>query len=278
MRSPILIKTLVLILVTTVSTNILLGQSDRELPRRMTEANKAYQEERFPEALYIYEQLIDDGWVSVALYYNLANTYYRSGQLAKARLYYERALLLAPSDRMVKQARSVLLEDLEDQFEVGQGFFLLSWGDQVMKWFSASVWAFLTFLAGLGMTSLGVLLWRYPDWRKRWRSWTALVVLTTLFGLFLHFTFAHHAWKYKSDRAILSEPEIALRVAADDRAEEMFAIHEGTEVKMLDRIGDWTKVRLVNFREGWLPTASLLPLVPAKNKKPSSEEKSNEGQ
>ena len=62
------------------------------------EANRAFKEDRFQDAVNGYRRLVEQGWVSGHLYYNLANSYFRLGRIGQAILNYKRAKLLMPRD------------------------------------------------------------------------------------------------------------------------------------------------------------------------------------
>ncbi|HSA31118.1 MAG TPA: tetratricopeptide repeat protein, partial [Candidatus Omnitrophota bacterium] len=61
-------------------------------------ANTEYQQGRYEEAGGLYEQILESGQESGALYYNLGNSYFKKGQIGKAILNYERALDFFPRD------------------------------------------------------------------------------------------------------------------------------------------------------------------------------------
>ncbi len=60
------------------------------------EANRAYKSDQYREAAEGYLNLVEKGFKSGHLYYNLGNAYFRLGDLGKAILYYEKARLLIP--------------------------------------------------------------------------------------------------------------------------------------------------------------------------------------
>jgi tetratricopeptide (TPR) repeat protein len=59
-------------------------------------ANEEFAAGRFQEALELYQSITRTGETSATLFYNIANTHYRIGQLGEAILNYERALVLEP--------------------------------------------------------------------------------------------------------------------------------------------------------------------------------------
>ncbi len=60
--------------------------------------NDAYKRGDYAVAIEQYEEVLDNGFESGALYFNLGNSYYRKGELGKAILNYERAKRLLPRD------------------------------------------------------------------------------------------------------------------------------------------------------------------------------------
>ncbi len=62
------------------------------------EANQAYKNHQFQQAIDGYLHLIENGPENGQVYYNLGNAYFRRGDLGRAILSYERARLLIPRD------------------------------------------------------------------------------------------------------------------------------------------------------------------------------------
>jgi hypothetical protein len=262
---------LLLLLIPGILVNALSAQAPDSLRLRMAEANRDYQAGHFQKSIAAYQSLVQAGYHSPALYHNLGNAYFRAGQLARARLHYERALLLAPKDPIILRNRDQLLDQLEDRFEAGGRFFLWVWRDKTMLLLGAVGWGWLAFWFAVLAAILGLSLFRRPAWRQKWRGWTVFGMALLGFGLCLHLSLARSAWQHRSPRSILMAPEVVLRVAPDPESRELFALHAGTEVRRLDQIGNWTKVRLVNQRVGWLPTEVLLPVALPEKQGPSSE-------
>jgi uncharacterized protein YgiM (DUF1202 family) len=58
-------------------------------------------------------------------------------------------------------------------------------------------------------------------------------------------------------KAILISEYIYLKSGPDDASTDILKIHEGLKVNLLDKIGEWHKVKLSNGEEGWLPEGVL---------------------
>ena len=61
------------------------------------EANKLYNQSEYQLSIDKYLEIVDTGYHSSELYFNLGNCYYKINQVANSILYYERALKLNPS-------------------------------------------------------------------------------------------------------------------------------------------------------------------------------------
>ena len=107
----------------------------------MAKANEAYQQERYKDAIDLYSSIYRTERVSAALYYNLGNSYYRTGNIAKAIVNYERAYLLDPSDADIKfnldLARSKTVDKITPQSEM----FFVTWTKALILSTSVKGWA-----------------------------------------------------------------------------------------------------------------------------------------
>jgi tetratricopeptide (TPR) repeat protein len=57
-----------------------------------------YAKGQYKEAAAGYQQMVNDGYKSAVIYYNLGNAYYKLGDIPSALLYYEKAHKLSPGD------------------------------------------------------------------------------------------------------------------------------------------------------------------------------------
>jgi tetratricopeptide (TPR) repeat protein len=69
-------------------------------------SEKSFKKCSFSKAIEIYENLIQiEKLKNLYIYYSLASTYYRNGNLGRAVLNMEKAYRLAPRDREIKNNR-----------------------------------------------------------------------------------------------------------------------------------------------------------------------------
>ena len=90
-------------------------------------ANEAYKQKNYQNAIHSYSDLVSLGYQSPTLYYNIGNAYFKSEQLAKSILWYERALRLAPSNEDILHNLAFANNQIIDEMDIVPEFFLKKW-------------------------------------------------------------------------------------------------------------------------------------------------------
>ena len=90
------------------------------------EGDSAYIKDDYATAIQIYESLLKNG-ESADVYYNLGNSYYKAGEIAKAVLNYERALLMKPGNSDIRANLEVARAKTIDKVEPVPEVFFVSW-------------------------------------------------------------------------------------------------------------------------------------------------------
>lgn len=221
------------------------------------EATKAYNEGKYNEAIENYKHIIDNGEHSAALYYNLGNAYYKLNQIAPSIYYYEKSLLLDPSDNEVKNnlsfARNMTLDAIEQVPETGIGKIV----SEITGFLSFDQWA-ITAIIFILLFVLGYIAFYFLSYSSQKRiafigSMVSLVVsLSAVLIAYLEYS------SYSSEQpAIVFENEVIVKSEPNNRSQETFRIHEGTKVFVLDTLSDWNKIKLADGKTGWLPSTNI---------------------
>jgi tetratricopeptide (TPR) repeat protein len=245
-------RSIVIALLFWISGNIL-GQS----PASFEVANTAYSQSELKTAISQYESILAKGEHSLALHYNLGNSYYKENQLGKAILNYERALLLEPQDENTRFNLALAKRKVKGEIDPVPPFFLLSWWQACRTALSSTVWgiiALLLFWAGMAGLSLWQLGKESVQRKKGFFGGIALVLLCLL-----PLALAWSSYRYQSDtdEAIVVVSTASLKSGADELSTEIRPIYEGTKLTLLDQINIWYKVQLENGETGWLPGSSF---------------------
>ncbi|MES2829914.1 MAG: SH3 domain-containing protein [Bacteroidota bacterium] len=220
-------------------------------------ANAAYKKGQFEVALKGYQQLLDSGYSSPDIYYNLGNANYRLDNIAAAILNYEKAHKLAPGDEDVEMNLRLANTRLTDKIEGVPEFFLKRWWISFITIFSIQVWSVLIVLFFLsGFALLIVYLFSRELILKR-TSFYAGLVLVILALASMGIASAQDNYFRQHKDAIVFNGVVNVKSAPNDKQKTLYIIHEGTKVTVLEDNDNWLKVELPNGSVGWITAAAV---------------------
>ena len=214
-------------------------------------AEDLYAKKQYAEAADLYAEMFQYG-ESVALYYNYANSLYKSNQLGLAILNYERALRLDPTNDDIKFNLEFVNKMKTDKIEPLERFFLSEWMVALSRLLTSNQWAYASIISFIFMLVLALLyLFGRKVWLRKFSFFTAIFLL-----FFSVFTMVN-AFKVKNyiennPEAIVLAGSVSVKSSPDDNGTEVFVIHEGTKVNVLSTIANWSEVRLADGNIGWL--------------------------
>ena len=218
----------------------------------------AYSDGDWAGAAKAWSDLRALGLESPQLYCNLGDALFKQDDLAHAILNYERALKLDPSYADARYNLAFAQTLLQDKIEAVPEFFLEVWGRKLCWLLPSDTWAAL-FLVLLAVTLGCVLLFLLGrSVAARRGGFIAGIVALVLTVLCLSFAFWQRTDYRKADSAIVTRPVTTVQSSPGrDSAKDLFVLHEGTKVKLLDSVGSWRNIELADGRQGWLPETDL---------------------
>jgi tetratricopeptide (TPR) repeat protein len=225
--------------------------------QQVAEANRAYFTGHYENAVTIYEKVTQAGFASPVLYYNLGNAYFKLGNMPLAILYYEKAHKLSPADADIVHNIRLANTRIVDKIEPVPMLFYIRWWNSAQNMLSPDNFAKIS----LGLfTIFWLLLAFYFLARRRGLRVTAfyfalLLLIGSSFGMLLASDSHHKA--LNPDEAIVIEASAGVKSSPDDKSVDLFVIHEGTKVTVMDRIGNWKEVRIANGNSGWIQTKAI---------------------
>ncbi len=213
---------------------------------------EAYSAQQWEEAAASWQAIAEGGLQSSELYYNIGGACYKGGDVAHAVLWYERALKSDPSNKDARVNLEFVRSQLQDRIEEVPEFFLEAWGRKACWLLPSGVWAvlFLVFLAG---TLAMLLLFLLSEGRSRKVGFFVGIVLLLSSLLSLGFAFWQRSDARTSDHAVITVPVAEVK-SSPGSGVNLFVLHEGTKVKVLEEVGGWNNVELSDGRQGWLQT------------------------
>ena len=63
----------------------------------------------------------------------------------------------------------------------------------------------------------------------------------------------------KEDQAIVMTPTVTVKSSPSETSVDLFVLHEGTKVTLLDEADGWHKIKIANGSVGWLQADFIRP-------------------
>lgn len=213
-------------------------------------ANKLYEQGKFAEAAAGYENLARANGASAALYFNLGNAFFKSGQIGRAIAAYRSAEQITPRDPDVRA-------NLQFARKQAQGPTLAS--SPARRWLgklTLNEWTLLTaFAVWLWLLLVAFLQWR-PSWRRSLQGYLiTLAIASTVLCCCLAAAF----YEGRLTRlAIVVARDAVVRNGPMEESQNAFTVHDGAELAVLDQKDDWLQVSADGRRVGWLRREEVL--------------------
>jgi len=221
-------------------------------------ANAAYVDGRWADAAADYELISGMGLESASLYCNTGDAYFKDGNIPMAILYYERALKLDPSYEDARYNLELLNAMIQDRIEPVPEFVLKAWARDLCYIMDSDSWA-VCFIVLLALTLALVLVFLLAPTAggRRAGFFTGIAVLL-LAVMSLSFSVWQKNDYADADKAIIMRPVTSVKSSpAAGASTDLFILHEGTKVKIIDEVGSWNNIELADGRQGWLPSADI---------------------
>lgn len=221
-------------------------------------ANAAYVDGRWADAVSDYELISGMGLESASLYCNTGDAYFKDGNVPMAILYYERALKLDPSYENARYNLELMNAMIQDRIEPVPEFVLKAWFRDLCYIMDSDSWAvcFIVLLAFTLALVLVFLLAPAPGGRRA-GFFTGIVTLM-LAAMSLSFSVWQRNEYTDAAKAIVMRPVTSVKSSpAAGASTDLFILHEGTKVKIIDEVGSWNNIELADGRQGWIPSTDI---------------------
>lgn len=230
----------------------LLGQSEKIFES----GNAAFGEGNYVSAISEYSKLLDQGYSSPELLYNVGTSYLHLDQLGKAVLYLEKAHLAEPSDKQVNQNLALARDRVDTAVIEVPDFILFRAWKSLSGLLSPIMWFILSLLAGVAIV-FGVYRWRLGTDNKMKVKGFSLMIIGAMMLLLFHFAGRSSYAQLKDNSVAIVVRNTSLYEAADKRSGELEVLSEGVKVKIFDELDEWCRVSLVNKEIGWVTKESI---------------------
>ena len=218
-----------------------------------TAATESYAAGQWEDALSVFSSIDKLGLESPYLYCNIGDAYFKLSDYPHAILYYERALKLDPSCSDARYNLQVASGLVQDKIDPVPEFLLKNWARSVCYILDSNAWAWLA-IVFLAVTVSMVLLFLLAGSVAARKTGFALAIV---FLLVTVSSFSFSVWQkndyMRADGAIVMIPVTSVKSSpSEEVSKDLFILHEGTKVTILDAVGDWRNIELADGRQGWI--------------------------
>ena len=244
---PIQFKTIALIFILLAGIT-----SAYQVDEHMQKGADYYRNGDYDKAIETYEKIMSDGYEGTALYYNLANSYYRIGKLGYAILNYERALKFSPNDEDVNHNLAFANLSTIDRIQPLPKFFIFDIWEAVLGLLTINGWSYVVYAFYI----LFLFFIAYYFFAKTIFQQKVILFSALGVGLILALTVALLVVKVNRETTeksgVIIIQSVTVKTSPDIKSTDTFVIHEGLKVKLEDKLDDWTKIRLADGKIGWI--------------------------
>ena len=220
-------------------------------------ADSAYVNGNYQEAIKGYESLLKQG-ASAELYFNLGNAYYRTENITRAVLNYERALLLSPGDGDIRFNLQIARSKTIDKIVPESEMFFVTWYRSLVNMMSVDGWG------RMALISLAIVIVLFLVYLFSARVWVQKLGFFGGIVLLLLFVLSHFfAWQQRQQLlyrqgAIVVTPSVAVKSSPAQNGTDLFILHEGTKVVIADSsMKNWREIRLADGKKGWIESKKI---------------------
>lgn len=214
--------------------------------------NQAYQNGNYQAAIKAYSQILETGYESWEVYYNLGNAYYKMGDIGRAILNYERAKKLEPKNEDINHNLEIANLAVVDRIQEIPQFFLFAWFSSVAHFFSLGLLGGIVLALYFALTLLIILRLFANSVSVRKVAVVAIIFIGSICLLFVGIFSLRVIENERRNEAIVLANKVDVRSAPDANGTVVFTLHEGVKLEIYDRSLDWVKIRLADGKLGWL--------------------------
>lgn len=224
---------------------------------KFQEANELYGKGEFELAIDTYQSILETGVHSAELYFNLANSHYKLNNVAPSIYYYEKALQLNPEDKDIQNnlafAQNMTIDAVAEVSEVGFDKIYKNW----VNAYSFDSWSRLAIAFSVAFVILFLVYYFSRNTVKKRLSFVLgfSCVAASMFTLFM--AFKKFDLDQKNIAAVVFDKSIDIKSEPNSESSNLFRLHEGTKIKVLDSVSDWYRIELPDGLTGWIPSNAI---------------------
>ena len=218
------------------------------------QANSEYANKNYAVAISLYDSVLTKGLESSELYYNLGNCHYKTQDWANAIWHYEKSLQFGNEE---KTATNLTLTQLKiaDRIESLPQLFYKKWWNNLIQLFSTKTWQTLALLC-VGLIFILQLLIQFTSLKNK----LLLSVLYPSIVILLLISQSSYTQNFVKIEGIIFASAVTVNSAPTSNSTNLFSLHSGSKVEIIDEIGNWINIKIANGNSGWILKNSMKQL------------------
>ncbi|MDG5814787.1 BatD family protein [Chitinispirillales bacterium ANBcel5] len=251
-KSTVKFMPLFLLLIPFIS---IFAQEHTSVEQWFNTANDLYDQEKYDSAIVYYNKILDSGLKNSAVLYNLGNVYYRLNRPGMARVKYERAALLNPTDDDIHTNLNFIKTVLVDRTTTREEHFIVTVMNNLSTLFPLNTQITIVFILLLTLSIL-ISLILFTSEEKKVLLITSVCILLIPFLLFSVSTVHRIHYLETTRYAIILDENVDAKNQPEGST-VLFTAHEGTKVELRREREHWSLVSLSEGLSGWIRNESL---------------------
>ena len=224
-----------------LATTTIFAQNNETL---FKQAEEFYNQGNYQEAIDNYQRILQT----------------KKEEIANSIYYYEKALALSPDDLSIKNnlkyAQQMVLDNIHPLPKV--------WTQRVIEKISglnsANGWGILSISAML-VFIMSFLFYYFSKIVFRKRLFFTIMVFSIFFSVGSYFLGdTVKSYLHSQQYAILFDKEVKFYEKPSSNSKEIFTLHEGVKVKIIEQSENWVKTKIADGRTGWVTKNTLRKL------------------
>jgi len=213
-------------------------------------ANNHYQAQEYTQAITLYEAIVQQGFRSGALFYNLGNAYYKTGAIGRALVNYERARLLIPHDEDLFANMKLVEAALKEKQPDDENPWYTVFFTEVRDCLSGRSWVTIALGLYFMLIAQVLVLIFVPTYRA------IGIPLLTMMIVLTFFVMAFAGLKVREESTtrlgIIVAEAVDVRYSPAYTGSVAFTIHEGLKARIIREEKGWVQIRFSRGNSGWI--------------------------
>lgn len=240
-------KCFIYIVLSLMSLSLFSGNVDQLIDS----AQNSFMQTRYAEALEMYDSARVMGYSSSDLFYNIGNCYYRLNDIPNSIYYYEKALMLDPSNGDAEFNLKIANQQLKQVVEPLPMPFYVAWGVSLLNIMSSDAWTILN-IVFLVLVLAGIALYLFMSRiALRKLGFSIAIVSLVLFVITAVCAYKSSVRISENNYAVVFEQSM-VKTSPNADAVNSFEIYEGLKVQVEDSANGMYNIKLADGKEGWI--------------------------